>query len=236
MTTFPGSPQVQKGAIIGLDPFNPLASVIVFQYNPDTLTRTLTAQTTGGTPNSGEALRLKGPPQESITVNIEIDAADQLERADPLATSLGVHPTLASLEMLLYPKSALVIANEVLANTLGVIEVVQPEAPLTLFVWGLKRVVPVRLTQFSITEEAFDPRLNPIRARAKLELRVLNYNDLGLSSVGGALFMAHQVVKEALASGPGLRRLERGLGEAPGAAGQAAGAAAQAAGALSGLF
>jgi len=199
MSTFPGSPQVQKGAIIGLDPFNPLASVIVFQYNPDTLTRTLTAQTTGGTPNSGEALRLKGPPQESITVNIEIDAADQLERADALATSLGVHPTLASLEMLLYPKSALVIANEVLAAA-GVIEVIPPEAPLTLFIWGIKRVVPVRLTTFSITEEAFDTGLNPIRAKVSLGLRVLNYQDLGLPSVGGALFMAHQVIKEVMAT------------------------------------
>ena len=199
MTTFPGSPQVQKGAIIGLDPFNPLASVIVFQYNPDTLTRTLTAQATGGTPNSGEALRLKGPPQESITVNIEIDAADQLERADALATSLGVHPTLASLEMLLYPKSALVIANEVLAAA-GVIEVIPPEAPLTLFIWGIKRVVPVRLTTFSITEEAFDTGLNPIRAKVSLGLRVLNYQDLGLPSVGGALFMAHQVIKEVMAT------------------------------------
>ncbi|HKE93600.1 MAG TPA: hypothetical protein VKB34_04775 [Povalibacter sp.] len=171
----------------------------MFQYNPDTLTRTLTAQTTGGTPNSGEALRLKGPPQESITVNIEIDAADQLERADALATSLGVHPTLASLEMLLYPKSALVIANEVLAAA-GVIEVIPPEAPLTLFIWGIKRVVPVRLTTFSITEEAFDTGLNPIRAKVSLGLRVLNYQDLGLPSVGGALFMAHQVIKEVMAT------------------------------------
>ena len=199
MTTFPGSPQVMKGAIIGLDPFNPLASVVVFQYNPDTLTRTLTAQTTGGTPNSGEALRLKGPPQETITVNIEIDAADQLEKADTLATTMGVHPTLASLEMLLYPKSALVIANEVLARA-GVIEVIPPEAPLTLFIWGIKRIVPVRLTTFSITEEAFDTGLNPIRAKVNLGLRVLNYQDLGLLSVGGALFMAHQIIKEVMAT------------------------------------
>lgn len=199
MSTFPGSPKVQKGAIIGLDPFNPLASVIIFQYNPDTLTRTLTAQTVGGTPNSGEALRLKGPPQENITVNIEIDAADQLEKTDPLATTMGIHPTLASLEMLLYPKSALVIANEVLAIA-GVIEIIPPEAPLTLFIWGIKRVVPVRLTTFSITEEAFDTSLNPIRAKVNLGLRVLNYQDLGLPSVGGALFMAHQIIKEVMAT------------------------------------
>ncbi len=198
MSTFPGSPKVQKGAIVGLDPFNPLASVIVFQYNPEALTRTLTAQTTGGT-NPGEALRLKGPPQENITVAMDIDAADQLERQDGIATTIGLYPTLSSLEMLLYPKSALVIANEVLMAA-GVIEIIQPEAPLTLFIWGPRRVMPVRLTTFSITEEAFDTNLNPIRAKVNLGLRVLNYQDLGLFSVGGALFMVHQIVKEVMAT------------------------------------
>src|SRR5438094_788115 len=135
MTTFPGSPSVQKGAIIGLDPFNPLASIIIFQYNPDTMTRTITAQTTGGNPDRNEALRLKGPPQETIKLDIEIDATDQLEKADGIATTLGIYPTLASLEMLVYPKTAAIIANEVLA-ALGVIEILPPEAPLTLFVWG----------------------------------------------------------------------------------------------------
>jgi len=199
MSTFPGSPQVQKGAIVGLDPFNPLASVVIFQYNPDTLTRTLTAQTAGSALNTGEALRLKGPPQENITVSIEIDAADQLEKADGLTTTVGLYPTLSSLEMLLYPKSALVIANEVLAQ-LGMIEVIPPEAPLTLFIWGIKRVLPVRLTTFSITEEAFDTNLNPIRAKVNLGLRVLNYQDLGLLSAGGAIFMAHQIMKEVMAT------------------------------------
>src|SRR5215217_8150888 len=145
MSTFPGSPKLMKGAIIGLDPFNPLASVIIFQYNPDTMTRTITAQTTGGDGDRGEALRFKGPPQETIKLDVEIDATDQLERGDGIAGSLGVYPTLASLEMLLYPKSALVIANEVLLN-LGVVEIIPPEAPLTLFVWGIKRILPVRLT------------------------------------------------------------------------------------------
>lgn len=198
MSTFPGSPKVQKGAIVGLDPFNPLASVVVFQYNPDALTRTLTAQTTGGT-NPGEALRLKGPPKETITVAMEIDAADQLEKADGIATTMGLYPTLSSLEMLLYPKSALVIANEVLMLA-GMIEIIPPEAPLTLFIWGPKRVLPVRLTTFSITEEAFDTSLNPIRAKVNLGLQVLNYQDLGLLSVGGALFMVHQIIKEVMAT------------------------------------
>ena len=206
MSTFPGSPQLLKGAIIGVDPFNPLASIIVFQYNPDTLTRTLTAQTTGGNADGGEALRLKGPPQETIKIDVEIDATDQLEQGRGTATSMGIHPTLASLEMLLYPKSALVIANEVLAQV-GIIEIVPPEAPLTLFVWGVKRVLPVRLTEFSITEEAYDPGLNPIRAKVGLGMRVLNYSDLGLLSVGGGLFMAHQVMKEVMATIGGVNTL-----------------------------
>ena len=199
MSSFPGSPRLQKGAIVGLDPTNPLASVIVFQYNPDTLTRSLTAQTTEGEANRGEALRLKGPPQETMSLDVEIDATDQLEQGDSTAASMGIYPTLAALEMLLYPKSALVIANEALA-AVGIIEIIPPEAPLTLFVWGLKRVVPVRLTNFSITEEAFDPGLNPIRAKVSLGMRVLSYYDLGLYSAGGALFMAHQVAKEVMAT------------------------------------
>ncbi len=199
MTSFPNSPKLLKGAIVGVDPFNPLASVIVFQYNPETLTRTLTARGAGAQVNRGEALRLAGPPEETIRLEVEIDAADQLETADPIATSMGLYPTLSALEMLLYPKSALVIANEVLARV-GIIEVIPAEAPLTLFVWGPKRVLPVRLTSFTITEEAFDPGLNPVRAKVTLELKVLSYHDLGLLSVGGALFMAHQIAKEAMAT------------------------------------
>ena len=199
MSSFPGSPKLFKGAIIGLDPFNPLASVVVFQYNPETLTRSLVAQTSGGDADRGEALRLKGPPEETITLKVEIDAADQLEQAQPVATTMGIYPVLASLEMLIYPKSISTIANEALLAA-GVIEVVPPEAPLTLFVWGVKRVLPVRLTTFSITEEAFDPNLNPIRASVNLGLRVLTYHDLGLLSAGGALFMAHQIVKEVMAT------------------------------------
>ena len=200
MSSFPGSPRVLKGAIIGVDLFNPLASIIIFQYNPDTMTRTLTAQTTSSdNADKGETLRLKGPPRETIKVDVEVDAADQLEVADAMATTIGLHPTLASLEMLLYPKAASMIANDVLAAA-GVIETIPVEAPLTLFVWGAMRTLPVRIDEFSITEEAFDTILNPIRAKVSLSLQVLNYQDLGLASVGGALFMVHQIAKEVMAT------------------------------------
>ena len=70
---------------------------------------------------------------------------------------------------------------------------------MTLFVWGPSRVVPVRLTDFSVTEEAHDTNLNPIRARVSLGLRVLSYNDLSVTHPGHKLFLAHQVAKEAMA-------------------------------------
>jgi len=196
MSSFPGSPKILKGAIVGIDIFNPLASVIIFQYNPENMTRSLTPQTAGGEP--GEVMRLTGPPQESIKFEMEIDATDQLESADTNAVKMGISPTLSALEMLLYPKSALVITNEIL-KAVGVIETIPAEAPFTVLIWGIKRVVPVKLTELSITEKEFDTSLNPIRATVSIGLQVLNYNDLGLVSVGGALFMSHQIIKETMA-------------------------------------
>lgn len=197
MTTFQNSPRVLKGAIVGIDPTIPIPSIIVFQYNPDTLTRTLKPRGPGGEGARSEAQRLTGPPEETIKVDVEIDATDQLERGDPLATSLGIYPQLSAIEMLVYPKSTLVIANTGLLAA-GVIEIVPPTAPLTLFIWGAKRILPVRITEFSITEEAHDTALNPIRARIGLGLRVLGYNDLSLTNPGYHVFLAHQVTKEAL--------------------------------------
>ncbi|MGH9836715.1 MAG: hypothetical protein ACREBD_08830 [Blastocatellia bacterium] len=201
MSTFPNSPRLLKGAIIGLDPLKPLAGVIVFQYNPDSVTRRLEARSAGGGANSdrSEAFRLTGPPKETITLSVEIDATDQLEQGNPVAAVSGIHPTLAALEVLLYPQSALTIANTVLANA-GILEIVPPEAPLTLFFWGPARVLPVRITSFSVTEEAFDQLLNPIRAKVDLTLNVLSYHDLKLGTPGYNLFLAHHIAKEVFAN------------------------------------
>jgi len=198
MSGYTRSPRLQKGAILAIDPLFPLPNIIIFQYNPAQLSRTLTAQGAQPDGDTGEAMRLKGPPRESITLKVEIDAADQLEKGSGIAGALGLHPTLAALELLLYPKSAVVIANQALALA-GIIEIIPPEAPLTLLVWGIKRVVPVRIRSFSVTESAFDPNLNPIQAEVDLGLDVLTYQDLGLLSVGGMISMTHQVIKEAMA-------------------------------------
>jgi hypothetical protein len=199
VTGFSGSPRVTRGALIGFDPINPLASVVVFQYNPDQVTRRLTARAAQAEGSMTEQLRLKGPPEESISIDVEIDAVDQLEKGDGTVERFGIAPALASLELMLYPKSPLVIANAVL-SAVGLIEVIPPDAPLAVLVWGPNRVLPVRLNDFTITEQAFDTALNPIQARVSLGLRVLNYDDLGLLSVGGALFLSQQIAKEAMAT------------------------------------
>ena len=197
MTAFPGSPQIRHGSLIAIDQSTKQTTTIVFQYNPDTLTRKLAVQAAGDNADKGEIFRLKGPPDETITLDIEIDATDKLEAGDSLTKQEGIAPMLAVLELLLYPKSKTVLQNDDLARK-GMIEVLPTEAPLTLFNWGQKRNLPVRITTFSIVEEAFDPDLNPVRAKISLELRVLNYMDLGLDTEGGQAYMTYHKNKEQL--------------------------------------
>ena len=202
MTGFSGSPKLIKGGIVLVDPTSgAVQRLIALQYNPDTLTRTLQPQGVA-TESAGrsEPLRLKGPAIETIRLEAELDAIDQLEFPDRNANAVaaGVGPQLAALETIIYPTSASLIANNVLANV-GTLEIAPMEAPLALFIWSKNRVVPVRITEFSITEEAFDVALNPIRAKVSLSLRVLSVDDLGFDHKGGNIYMAYLQNKERLA-------------------------------------
>jgi len=190
---------MRKGAIIGLDAFNPVASVVVFQFNPEKLTRTLAPQTAGGEGSIFETQRLKGAPEETIKMELLFDAADALAEGDGITETLGLYPQLSALEMLVYPKSALVITNTVLLAT-GTIEIVPPAGPLTLFIWGPQRIVPVQIKELSIEEQTYDANLNPITAKAQLSLRVLSYNDLSLVHPGYWIFLLHQIAKEVFAT------------------------------------
>lgn len=199
--SFPGSPKLLKAGIVLLDPENArVERVITMQYNPDTLNRTLQAQNVGGEGDRLETLRLKGPPIETIKLDADIDATDQLEhpRENPSVLDSGIAPQLAVLEMLVYPTSESLKEADRLAGQ-GVIEVAPTQTPLTLFIWSRSRIVPVRITEFTITEESFDTRLNPTRARVSLGMRVLSVNDFPFSSKGGSLYMLYQQSKEKLA-------------------------------------
>jgi len=203
MSTFPGSPRVLKGGIVLLDPdsFTLLPNgVIALQYNPDSLTRTMKVKGVSEGGDRSEALRLTGPPTETFKLDAEIDATDQLEFPDQNAATVqhGIFPQLSALETLVYPTSA-ALQNNFNLSQQGVLEIMPVMAPMSLFVWSASRIVPVRINELSITEEAFDPNLNPIRAKVSLGFQTLSIDDLYFSDKGGGLYMAYQRQKESLA-------------------------------------
>jgi hypothetical protein len=200
MTGLSSSPKLRKAALVVMDLQNPVSSAIVFQYNPETMSRSLQPQFTGeGAGDTTDYARVKGAPIETMQLEVEIDATDHLAAGDVISDQFGIHPQLAQLELLLYPRSALVAWNNVQINA-GSLEILPPAAPMTFLVWGLKRVIPVRLSEFSVKEEQHDANLNPIRAKVSLGLRVLSYNDLPNGGPGYYAFIAHQVAKEGLAT------------------------------------
>jgi hypothetical protein len=206
MPTFnnPLSPRLLKGGIVTMDPDTSVVQgVISLQYNPETVTRSLQIQAVGGTQEGStvDVLRLRGPAIETIKVDVEMDATDQLEfpQQYPLAVQYGLQPQLSQLEMLVNPTVETLLADDAMASA-GTLEIIPLEQPLTLFVWSAVRVVPVRLTEFSITENEFDTKLNAIRAKVSLGMRVLSVDDLGFAHPGGRMFLTYLTNKESMAS------------------------------------
>jgi len=201
MSSFPNSPRIIKAGIVLIDPGSAkVRRVIALQYNPEKLTRSLQVQGADDSSDRSEALRLKGPAIETFRLEADIDAADQLEFPDQHATVVeaGIAPQLAVLEGLVNPASSALLSRKALAAA-GTLEIAPMESALPLFVWGAGRIVPVRVTEFSITEEAFDTALNPINAKVNLSLRSLSIDDLGFDHKGGGLFMAYLQSREKLA-------------------------------------
>jgi hypothetical protein len=198
---FPGSPRLLKGGLVAYRLPDTSPNVIVFQYNPDEMSRSLQTQSAPTGTGRGEANRVNGPPQETLTLSVEIDAADQLEKPNDNASVVenGLHPVIAAIERLVYPSYPLVVANEALALA-GSAFILSETAPLTLLVWGRRRVLPVRVQSLAFKEEAFDQQLNPIRAKADLSLQVLTYRDLDVTNPGYWVYLAAFTQKEGLST------------------------------------
>jgi hypothetical protein len=218
-TTFPRSPRLARAGLVVLDAVSgAVQGIITLQYNPDSVTRSLQAKgASGDTNDPGEALRLSGPPTETISLEAELDVTDGLEDPDnnQVDVAHGLLPRLAALEALLYPSSDQMQQHDALARA-GTVEILPIPGPLLVFVWSPERVVPVRLTELSIVEQAFDQNLRPIRAKVSLSLRTLSVDDLGFGTRGGSLAMTHHIAVEqsaALAPAGGFEQL--GLGGLP---------------------
>lgn len=199
MSGYPGSPRLMKAAIISIPAGVPVPTVVVLQYNPEQLSRSITPKyvQTSGVPLGGELLA--GPPEETISLTAKISAIDQLAAGGLIAGEFGIHPQLAALEVIMYPQSLTVISN-LKKMALGVLEIVPPNLPLTLFVWGLKRVVPVQLTGYSVTETLHDPNLNPVNADVSLTFKVLTYQEYTATQPGFYVSVANLVAREALSA------------------------------------
>jgi hypothetical protein len=193
-------PSLRSASLVILDhTSSTILDTIYFQFNPEKLTRTLRIQASGQEGGDRtEALRLRGAPVETIQLDAEFDVACRLSPTEQEASrEVGIYPQLSALETLLYPTSQH-IKETINQADQGVLEIVPPQAPVTLLVWGPQRVLPVRMESFSITEEAYDVTLNPIRAKVSMTLRVLNYDDLAPKSREANIFFAHHEEKERL--------------------------------------
>jgi hypothetical protein len=203
-------PRLEKGALLVYRDQNATQADqrIDFQFNPDTVRRSFAARTVPPPPaqrTAGQAdtLTVPGPPVETITIAIVLNAADQVE--DPSRRNdvgqYGLNPLLARLELLLYPSTASAEEIERQAQQ-GKVQVSPARTPLVMLAWGRTRTVPVQVTSFTVNEEAFDPNLNPINAKVDLGLKVLTYMEFPTQSAGREAFIAYQKERESLARRP----------------------------------
>jgi hypothetical protein len=216
--TSPLSPRLVRGGLVIVDTdTGAVRRIITLQYNPDTVSRAFQLKAPPESGARGEAFRLTSPPTQTLSIEAELDAADALEKpADNAAiVELGLAAQLAAIETLVYPVVADVKhAADLLGQ--GMLEIAAAPAPLVLFSFGRRRILPVRITELAVTEEAFDPQLNPIRAKVKLGLRVLTVNDVGLTSrAGGFALAAHQQLEQLAARAVGGRLSDLGIQSLP---------------------
>lgn len=166
-------------------------NVIVFQFNPETMTHSWTQpepEKVKDAKSAGNPLAAKGIPGESFSFTIAMDANETLADGKPesqnLAGESGIYSRLAALEMLLFP-----VDVKKGTKLMGTALIPKPsedkkqkipamQVPTVLFSWGKNRILPVRVTNLSISETLYDTNLNPIHAKAQLSLRVLTPEEL----------------------------------------------------------
>jgi hypothetical protein len=180
MSNFSRSPKLLKGALIEFSErfIGPVPNIILFQYNPESLTRTLSIWKTAAAndhENSESSRAQPFDPSETFTLSLELDAADALEKPElhPVSFLSGVADRIAAMEMLLYPQEESLLGG--LVSALGGKSKPVPKGtvPVVMFAWGPGRIVPVRLTSFSVEEQAYSPQLYPIRAKVSIGLKIL---------------------------------------------------------------
>jgi len=181
-TGLKSSPKFQKGALVQLveDIVGVVPNVIPFQYNPEKLSHSLTPWNPFEVDQAQRGAQAPTvqpfDPKESFNLTLEIDATDDLEDSKPVANLVGIADRLAALKKLTLPSQGLigdlVASAQALAGNAST-QSVRLTVPVVLFVWGTGRILPVRITSFSVEETLFAPSLYPIQATVTLGMEVL---------------------------------------------------------------
>ncbi len=250
------SPKLLKGALIQFSApmLVPIPNIIIFQYNPETMTRTLVpwkprekvvyenkeAAVKAATEFFNQ-LAQPFDPDETFSLVVELDATDALEHPDmhPVARIAGVADRIAAMEMLCYPPGPGAIGGLLnvsvnvsigaggISASIGEASDLVPrlQVPIVLFFWGPGRIVPVRITSFSVEEQQYSPLLYPLRAKVTLGLTVLNESHLvnvagdtsksTIVEIAKACYKFTQAQKEALATANLLNSVESIIGMLP---------------------
>jgi hypothetical protein len=176
------SPKFEKGALVQLvkDLVGVVPNVIAFQYNPEKLSHTLTPWNpfeVDQTQRGAKAPTVQPfDPKESFTLTLEIDATNELEDDNAVAKRVGIADRLAALKKLTQPSQGLIgdlVASARALTGKAASQAFRPTVPVVLFVWGPGRILPVRVTSFSVEETLFSPSLHPLQATVTLGLEVL---------------------------------------------------------------
>ncbi len=197
---------ILKGAFINLGAglLGALPNIVVFQFNPDRVTRTPTAaQPPPASDGSGsrDARQQPGQPSETYNFMLRVDATDQLAAANPIAAASGVLPTLSALELLMVPQGSLTLDLFNLSGDKKPHQHPPERLPTVLFVWGPFRILPVNITSLSIVETQYDMLLNPIRAEVTVNVQVLTPSQLDKDAeFARGAYAYSQGVKEVMAA------------------------------------
>jgi hypothetical protein len=195
-----------KGAFINLGAglLGALPNIVVFQFNPDRVTRTPSlVHPPPKMDGSGKRPASPQPdePSQTISFSLRIDATDQLAQSNPIAAASGILPTLSAIELLMVPKSSLSIDLSSLSGSKSKPHQHPPQKlPTVLFFWGPFRILPVSITTLSITETEYDVLLNPIRAEVSVSLHVLTPSQLNDATLAIGAYKYSQGVKEVMAA------------------------------------
>ncbi len=202
-----------RGALIeyGSDFLGPIPNVVIFQFNPESLSRSIQVPHRPTGVGARETDQAGEPPVERVTVNAYFSAADALNDSNPMALGFGVGPQIAALEKMVYPGgklSGLVgKAIDAIGDALGLggasggpsQPVPRDPQPKILFIWGLTRVLPVVIESMTITEQQYDYRLNPVEAQVAIGLAVVPPSQCSDDVIGKGAMEYSSIAKEAQA-------------------------------------